>query len=138
MDHPLGLAGHSDADVLTHAVCDAVLGALGEPDIGQRFPCSDPAYKNISSLILLERVVKLMAEKGYRLNNLDCLVIGEAPRINPAREEIIKIYSGIFGCLPGEIGVKGTTTEGLGFCGRQEGLAAWASVTIIKKKEGEN
>jgi len=134
-DYPLGLLGHSDADVLTHAVCDALLGALGEPDLGQQFPPDKEEFRDISSLLLLERVVTIMTNKGYQLNNLDCIVIGEQPKINPRRGEIIANYCQILQCQPDQISLKATTTEGLGFCGRNEGLASWAAVTIKKKGE---
>lgn len=128
--HPLGLLGHSDADVLLHALMDAMLGALSLGDIGLHFPPDDEAYRGISSLLLLERVNALINGRGYRLHNADCTVIAERPKIAPfiplMRE---RIAAGI-GVSLDRISVKATTTEGLGLTGRGEGIASQAIVLL--------
>lgn len=121
-----GLAGHSDADVLTHAVMDAILGAAGLGDIGEHFPPSDPKYKDISSLLLLDQVIVLIKEKGYCLHNLDCVIIAEDPHLAPYRAKIKASLAKHLGIAEGMINIKATTTEGLGFTGRKEGIAAQA------------
>ncbi|MCX7014042.1 MAG: 2-C-methyl-D-erythritol 2,4-cyclodiphosphate synthase [Candidatus Sumerlaeota bacterium] len=120
-----GLAGHSDADVLLHAICDALLGAMGEGDIGQLFPNHDPKYKNIPSIQLLEEVVRIAREKGWRVVNVDSTVVAEAPKIAPHHEEMERRIAKTLGVSEG-VSVKATTTEGLGFTGRGEGMAAYA------------
>lgn len=127
-----GLAGHSDADVLTHAVCDALLGAAGLGDVGRHFPDSDPAFKGISSLILLETVSGLLEKAGYEIGNVDAVLIAQAPRFAPYREEMERRLANACGLEHGRIGVKATTTERLGFEGRGEGIAAQA-VALIRK-----
>lgn len=128
-----GLIGHSDADVLLHAIKDALLGAMGEGDIGKHFPDTDGQYKGISSLLLLEKVFGLMEAKGYVLNNLDCTIVAQKPKLAPyipeMRENIAKTLQAVLE----DVNVKATTTEGLGFAGRQEGIAAYAIVSIRKK-----
>lgn len=128
--YPLGLAGHSDADVLVHAVMDAIVGALREGDIGRLFPDSDPAYAGISSLSLLERVGELMAERGFRLVDADAVLVTEQPRISPYRDEMRQHIATALGVDVGRVGIKATTTEGLGFEGRGEGIAAQAVVLL--------
>ena len=128
--HEAGLAGHSDADVLTHAIMDAVLGALSLGDIGRHFPDTDPAYAGASSLELAGRVVRLAAEQGYRVVNIDATVIAEAPKIAPHAAEMQERLADAFGCPADCVSVKGTTTEGLGFTGRREGIAAQAVVMM--------
>lgn len=128
--YPLGLAGHSDADVLVHAVMDAIVGALREGDIGRLFPDSDPAYAGISSLSLLERVGELMAERGFRLVDADAVLVTEQPRISPYRDEMRQRIATALGVDVERIGIKATTTEGLGFEGRGEGIAAQAVVLL--------
>jgi len=128
--YPLGLAGHSDADVLVHAVMDAIVGALREGDIGRLFPDSDPAYAGISSLSLLERVGELMAERGFRLVDADAVLVTEQPRISPYRDEMRQRIATALGVDVGRVGIKATTTEGLGFEGRGEGIAAQAVVLL--------
>jgi len=128
--HEMGLLGHSDADVLLHAICDAILGALGEGDIGRHFPDSDPALKGISSLLLLERAAALMAEKGYRLGNLDATIIAQRPRLAPHIPAMRDKIAAACGVAPERINVKATTTEKLGFEGREEGIAAQAVALI--------
>lgn len=128
--HPLGLAGHSDADVLVHAVMDAIVGALREGDIGRLFPDTDPAYAGISSLSLLEQVGELMAERGFRLVDADAVLVTEKPRISPYRDEMRQRIATALGVDVERIGIKATTTEGLGFEGRGEGIAAQAVVLL--------
>jgi len=122
----LGLAGHSDADVLLHAIMDALLGAAGLPDIGKLFPDRDPAYEGISSLELTRRVAEKLAAAGYRIGNIDATVICERPKIAPYTEEMCRRTAEVLGIDPACINVKGTTTEKLGFTGRGEGIAAEA------------
>lgn len=129
-----GLLGHSDADVLVHAIMDAMLGALALGDIGRHFPDNKPEFAGVSSLLLLERVKGLAAEKGYAVSNIDSVIMAERPKLSPyidaMRENIARVLS-----VPVEsVGVKATTTEGLGFCGRGEGMAAQA-VALLKPKE---
>lgn len=128
----LGLLGHSDADVLTHAIGDALLGAVGAGDLGSHFPDKDPAYKDISSLILLEKIMKLVQERGFRPVNVDATVVAEAPRLGPHVPEMKAKLAPILGLAPEEVNVKATTTEHLGFTGRGEGIAAYAVVLVEK------
>lgn len=129
-----GLHGHSDADVLTHAVCDAILGAAGLRDIGYHFPDTDPAYKNIRSIGLLERVVELAAEKGFHVVNVDITVIAEQPKVQPHVNEIKAVLEPVLSASggPGEVNVKATTNEGMGFLGRGEGIVAHAVALLIR------
>ncbi|NLZ32139.1 MAG: 2-C-methyl-D-erythritol 2,4-cyclodiphosphate synthase [Firmicutes bacterium] len=128
--YPLGLEGHSDADVLVHALMDAMLGAAGLRDIGHYFPPGDPRYCNISSLELLGEVKKLVAGKGYRLVNADMVVIAEAPRLAPHVEKMKKNIARILEVSEGALAVKATTAEGLGPCGCGEAIAAQAVVLL--------
>lgn len=121
-----GLAGHSDADVLVHAVMDAIVGALREGDIGRLFPDTDPAYAGISSVALLERVAALVDARGFRLVDVDAVVICEQPKLAPYRDAMRAAMAEALGVGPERIGVKATTTERLGFTGRGEGIAAQA------------
>ena len=130
--HDFGLAGHSDADVLTHAIIDGVLGALGRGDIGTHFPDSDPEYKDIDSLIMLKRVMAWVRQDGFRINNIDGTVVTERPKLAPHITAIKKALSEILETGPGQINIKATTTEGLGFCGREEGIEAYSVVTLAK------
>jgi 2-C-methyl-D-erythritol 2,4-cyclodiphosphate synthase len=132
-----GLAGHSDADVLLHAICDALLGAISMGDIGQHFPDTDQKYKNADSKILLEQVYKLVLGKGYILGNVDAVVAMQVPKLAPYISDITKTISGILNCDPDQVSVKATTTEKLGFVGREEGVSAFASVLIIKNKNND-
>ena len=129
--HHHGLLGHSDADVLTHALCDAILGGLGLGDIGQHFPDSDPVYKGISSLVLLGHVMGFAAQHGYILGNADVTVIAQAPKLAPYWSEMVGNLAITCEVEPGQINLKGTTTERMGFAGREEGIAAHAVVTLI-------
>ncbi|WP_296114876.1 2-C-methyl-D-erythritol 2,4-cyclodiphosphate synthase [uncultured Anaerococcus sp.] len=126
----LGLLGHSDADVLTHAIMDAILGALALPDIGNLFPDTDPVYKDIYSIDLLDKVVKKMGERGYRIGNLDSVIICEKPKIAPHREEIISLLSDHLKTGQENISVKASTSEKLGPTGRGEGIEARAIVYL--------
>jgi 2-C-methyl-D-erythritol 2,4-cyclodiphosphate synthase len=125
-----GLLGYSDADVLTHAVIDAILGALGKGDIGHHFPDSDPAYKGIDSLFLLKKVVILARDERFKVNNLDATIVAQKPKLTIYLNEIEDRLSGVLEVDPQLVNVKATTTEGLGFYGRGEGLAAYAVVTL--------
>jgi len=128
--HDRGLDGHSDADVLLHAIADAVLGAIGEGDIGRHFPDTDPAYKDADSRLLLKRVWSLAREAGYSLGNLDCTIIAQAPKMAPHIPEMRKVIAGLLETEPDRVNVKATTTERLGFAGREEGIAAMAVVLL--------
>ncbi len=122
----LGLMGHSDADVLLHAICDALLGAAALGDIGRHFPDSDPRYKGIDSRELLRHVGKLIIDSGYRLSNLDATIIAQAPKMAPHIPAMVANIAADLGVAPAAINVKATTTEQLGFTGRGEGIAAQA------------
>jgi 2-C-methyl-D-erythritol 2,4-cyclodiphosphate synthase len=128
--HKTGLDGHSDADVLLHAVCDALLGAAGFEDIGHRFPNTDPKYKNISSLILLGEVYKLISKKKWIVGNVDSMILLEEPKVYPFIPEMKKNISKIL--KTANISVKATTSEGLGFVGRKQGCSANAVVLLYK------
>ena len=130
--HDRGLAGHSDADVATHAVMDALLGAAGLGDIGTLFPDTDPAYAGASSVGLLERVAGVLAEAGWRVGNVDLVIVCEAPRLAAHRAAMVAALAAALGVEASAIGVKATTTEGMGFTGRGEGVAATA-VCLIEK-----
>lgn len=128
----LGLLGHSDADVLTHAIGDALLGAVGAGDLGTHFPDRDPAYKDISSLILLQRIMKLVLDRGFRPVNVDATVVAQKPRLAPHIPEMIAKLAPILGLALEEVNIKATTTEKMGFTGREEGIAAYAVVLVQK------
>ena len=127
-----GLRGYSDADVLTHAVIDSILGALGKGDIGQHFPDSDPAYKGVNSLFLLKEVVAIARDEKFTVNNLDTTIVAQEPKLTHYLNDMKVRLSGILNVDPQMVNVKATTTEGLGFCGREEGLAAYAVVTLLR------
>jgi 2-C-methyl-D-erythritol 2,4-cyclodiphosphate synthase len=133
--HHLGLLGHSDADVLVHAVCDALLGAAGLGDIGRHFPDSDPSYRGISSLVLLKACARMIRDRGYRISNIDCTILAQAPKLEPYKRRMEELIAGAAGMEPGEVNVKATTTEGLGFAGRGEGIGAHA-VALITDQPG--
>lgn len=128
-----GLLGHSDADVLTHAIMDAILGALAFGDIGYHFPDTDPRYKGISSILLLKKVVELVKNKGYEISNLDSIVVAQNPKLKPYIDEIKNNLSSALGIEKDRISVKATTEEWLGFTGREEGMKSYAVVLLIKK-----
>ncbi len=130
--HHLGLLGHSDADVLSHAIGDALLGAVGAGDLGRHFPDQDPAFKDISSLILLERIMALVRQRGYVPVNVDATVVCQAPRLAPHFAAMIGKLAPVLGLAPEEINLKATTTEQMGFAGKGEGMAAYA-VVLVKK-----
>ncbi|MCM3750165.1 2-C-methyl-D-erythritol 2,4-cyclodiphosphate synthase [Paenibacillus pasadenensis] len=127
-----GLLGHSDADVLLHTVADALLGALALGDIGKHFPDTDPAFKDADSLKLLEHVWGLVKERGYRLGNLDCTIIAQAPKMAPYIPAMVDIIASALEATGDQVNVKATTTEKLGFPGRGEGIAAQAVVCLVK------
>jgi 2-C-methyl-D-erythritol 2,4-cyclodiphosphate synthase len=129
--HTEGLSGHSDADVLLHAVCDALLGAAGLRDIGHHFPDTDASFKGIDSKILLKRTFLLIQEKGFVPGNIDCTLIAEAPRVNPFVPEMKKVIAEILELDESEIGIKATTSEKMGFVGRSEGMAAHCVALIF-------
>ena len=128
-----GAKGHSDADVLLHAICDAMLGALSLGDIGVHFPDTDPAYKNIDSKILLTKTFELITQKGYRVVNVDSSLCLEAPKIKPHVASMQTCISSILQISLEDVSVKATTTEKMGFVGREEGLVAYANVLLEKK-----
>lgn len=130
IDYPMGLAGHSDADVLTHAIMDAILGACGLGDIGVHFPDSDMKYKNISSLLLLEEVRKKMEGKDFSIVNIDSILIMQKPKVSKYIAGMRKNIAGTLKIDESDINIKATTTEGLGFCGRGEGIAAKCVVLL--------
>ncbi len=131
--HALGLLGHSDADVLLHAVCDALLGAAGLGDIGKHFPDSDPAYKGIDSTLLLKHCGKLLAEKGYTVGNIDATVIAQKPKLASHIPTMAENIAACLGIETEQVNVKATTEEHLGFSGREEGIASHAVALIIKQ-----
>lgn len=133
--HTLGLLGHSDADVLLHAICDALLGAMAAGDIGQHFPDSDPQFKGISSLNLLKRVVELAGAGGWVVGNLDTTLIAQQPKLAPHLPLMVENIARCCQVAPSQINVKATTTEQLGFEGRQEGISAHAVVILIAKTD---
>ena len=125
-----GLAGHSDADVVAHALMDAVLGALRAGDIGKLFPDTDPAYEGADSLVLMRRVAELATARGWRVADADCTIAAQAPKLAPYRDEMCANMAAALGVPVEAVGVKATTTERLGFVGREEGIAAWAVVLL--------
>lgn len=127
-----GLLGHSDADVLIHAIMDSILGALALGDIGKHFPDTDKLYKDISSMKLLEKIFELMRDKGFKINNLDCVIIAQRPKLAPYIDEMKANISRILKTSENNINIKATTTEKLGFEGREEGIAAQAVCTVCK------
>ena len=132
IDHSLGLLGHSDADVLIHAICDALLGAANMRDIGYHFPDTSADTLNIDSKILLKKTIGLIATKGYRLGNIDATICAERPKINPHVEAMKACLAKVMDTDEENISIKATTTEKLGFTGREEGISAYATVLIEK------
>lgn len=128
-----GLLGHSDADVLTHAICDALLGAAGLGDIGKHFPDNDSSYKDILSLILLERTAFLISESGFYISNIDATIFAEKPKLAPYRDQMASNIACSAGIDPSQVNIKATTTEGLGMFGKGEGMGAMAVALIFKK-----
>ena len=132
IDHSLGLLGHSDADVLIHAICDSLLGAASLRDIGYNFPDTDNAYKDIDSKILLKRTIDLVRSKGWQLCNIDATVCAEKPKLNSHIDTMRSTLASVLECDIDDISIKATTTEKLGFTGREEGISAYA-VSLIQK-----
>ncbi|GGA44634.1 2-C-methyl-D-erythritol 2,4-cyclodiphosphate synthase [Psychrobacillus lasiicapitis] len=128
-----GLIGHSDADVLLHTITDAALGAIGEGDIGRHFPDTDPDFKDADSAKLLEHIWKLVDERGYKLGNIDCTIIAQKPKMAPHIETIRARVAELLQADVSQINVKATTTEKLGFTGREEGIASMATILLLKK-----
>ncbi|MDB9318391.1 2-C-methyl-D-erythritol 2,4-cyclodiphosphate synthase [Nodularia spumigena] len=129
--HELGLLGHSDADVLTHAIMDAMLGALSLGDIGHYFPPSDPQWAGADSLVLLTQVHQLIREQGWQIGNIDSVVVAERPKLKPHIEEMRAKLAGVLELLPNQIGIKATTNEKLGPVGREEGICAYAVILLL-------
>lgn len=132
LDHTKGLLGHSDADVLIHAICDALLGAANMRDIGYHFPDTSEETEGMDSKIILSKTIELIATKGYRLGNIDATVCAEKPKLNPHIPQMQQCLAQVIGCDPDQISIKATTTEKLGFTGRQEGISAYAVALICQ------
>lgn len=135
IDYEKGLLGHSDADVLVHAIMDALLGACGERDIGKHFPDTDNLYKGISSLKLLDKVRDILADKGYKIGNIDSIIVAQAPKMAPHIDKMRQNIAEILGTEIEAINIKATTTEKLGFAGRGEGIASYAVACIYKLQQ---
>ena len=125
-----GLQGHSDADVLLHAICDALLGAIGEGDIGKHFPDTDSQYRDIRSTVLLKRVINKITEKRFHLVNIDATIVAQKPKLSEFIPRMVKQIADVLEIEPGRVNVKATTTEGLGFAGRGEGIGAYAMALV--------
>jgi 2-C-methyl-D-erythritol 2,4-cyclodiphosphate synthase len=132
IEYEKGLLGHSDADVLVHALMDAILGALGKGDIGKHFPDTDEKYRGADSMKLLEKVCEIMRDEGYSLSNADCTVIAQAPKLAPHIQKMRENIAAVIGCDVSDVNVKATTEEKLGFTGRLEGISAHAVCLIFK------
>lgn len=132
LEHSLGLLGHSDADVLIHAICDALLGAANMRDIGYHFPDNSEEFHNIDSKILLAKTIELIATKGYKVGNVDATVCAERPKLKPHIPEMQQCLAQVMNVDPDDVSIKATTTEKLGFTGREEGISAYATVLIEK------
>ncbi|MGN7386226.1 2-C-methyl-D-erythritol 2,4-cyclodiphosphate synthase [Sporosarcina sp. SAFN-015] len=130
--HEKGLTGHSDADVLLHTVTDAALGAIGEGDIGRHFPDTDEAFKDADSAVLLQKVWEIVESKGYRLGNVDCTIMAQKPKMAPHIETIRARIAELLKADVSQVNVKATTTEKLGFVGREEGIASMATILLLK------
>lgn len=128
-----GLQGHSDADVVLHAICDAILGALGQGDIGEHFPNTDPRFKGISSLKLLKSVSTLVKKQGYKVNNVDAIIVAEEPSLKAFKGQMRSHIADGLAIEETAVNIKATTSEGMGFIGRRQGMAAYATVSIAKK-----
>lgn len=125
-----GLKGHSDADVLIHAICDALLGAIAEGDIGRHFPDTDPQYREIQSTLLLKKVLTKVREKGFRPTNIDATIVTQKPKLSDRIPKMVEAIANVLEIQPERVNVKATTTEGLGFTGRGEGIAAYAVALV--------
>ena len=132
LEHTMGLLGHSDADVLIHAICDAILGAANMRDIGYHFPDTSDETEGMDSKIILKKTIELIATKGYHLVNIDATICAEKPKMNPHIPAMQQCMAQVIGCDPDQVSIKATTTEKLGFTGRQEGISAYA-VALIEK-----
>ena len=132
LDYELGLLGHSDADVLIHAICDALLGAANMRDIGYHFPDTSDETLGMDSKIILKKTIALIASKGYTLGNIDATICAEKPKMNPHIPQMQQTMANVIGCDPDQISIKATTTEKLGFTGRQEGISAYATILLEK------
>lgn len=132
--HDKGSLGHSDGDALLHALCDAILGAIGAGDIGKHFPDNDPAYKDISSLTLLRDVVELATQKGFAVNNVDCTVVLEHPKLAGYRDGMIDVIANVLSCSSKMVNIKAKTNEGMGLVGQGEGIAAFVVVTVEEEQ----
>lgn len=132
IDHSHGLLGHSDADVLIHAICDALLGAANMRDIGYHFPDTGAEYENVDSKLLLQRTVELIAQKDFKVGNVDCTIVAERPKINPHVDAMKACLAPLMNVTEEEISIKATTSERMGFVGREEGITAYATVLIEK------
>jgi len=130
IDYHKGLDGHSDADVLIHAICDAILGAVGAGDIGEHFPDTDPEYKGISSMVLLENCKAILEHKQFQVTNMDCIIFAQAPKMSPHKIEMQENIARVLNIDISLVNVKATTTERLGFIGRKEGIAAQCTLLI--------
>lgn len=130
IDHPRGLDGHSDADVLMHAICDAILGAAGEQDIGHFFPNTDPRWKGAASRVFLEEAARMIAARGGSIVNVDATLIAQAPKVHPHAPAMKANIARALGIEPRLVGIKATTNEGMGFIGREEGIAAMAVASV--------
>ena len=133
LEHVKGCVAHSDGDVLIHAICDALLGAANMRDIGYHFPDTSSDFKNIDSKILLKKSIELIASKGYRIGNIDSTIALQKPKIRPLIDEMQKVLADVMDIDPEDIAIKATTTEKLGFVGKEEGIAAYATVLIVKE-----
>ena len=131
--HSLGLDGHSDADVLCHALCDSLLGASGAGDLGKHFPDTDDQWKGVSSLVLLEETEKIVAARGYQITNIDTTIVAQQPKLAPHIQAMTSNIAESLKIHPNQINIKATTTEKLGFTGREEGISAYA-VVLLKSK----
>ncbi len=134
IEHTHGLLGHSDADVLIHAICDALLGAAALGDIGQHFPDTDPAYKGIDSKKLLANVCQLLTQKGYSIGNVDAIICAQRPKLMPHIPAMRQTLANVMGIDIDDLSIKATTTEHMGFEGREEGISSYASVLIYKNE----
>jgi len=133
--HHSGFIAHSDGDVLMHALCDALLGAIAAGDIGQHFPDTDQRYKNIDSAVLLEQTNQLLIEAGYAIANIDLTIVAQTPKMSPHIQAMSHTLAGILNMEKTQINIKATTTEGLGFCGRQEGIAVHAVAMLYRNTD---
>jgi len=131
----LGLQGHSDADVLIHAICDALLGAIAEGDIGRHFPDTDPQYKGIKSTLLLKKVMTRMRERGFHILNIDASIVAQKPKLADFIPRMVKAIAGVLEIETGRVNVKATTSEGLGFVGKGEGIAAYTVALVEETKD---